>query len=342
MIVTERLELLVLARLATSPRVLSDAELVAAIKRFTPATMTDAAWRDAVVSTRQRVVAAAADAQLTSRLGLAAVPTWAALAERILPGLALEIPATEAKLLTRLNSRDTWTAALGARLLGLWQAGPPPSLSAVCDAFVWRGLGLTGRAKRCPPEIRGLFLQRELASDPGPPDRLLRLYVARELKAPRSDARQLRDGAVRAWLTGRALDGTAPATMPTHTMKPATAPHTDGRPQAAPPATPTPTTATARTFAEDVRAAARTCVDGVFGDRKVFIDAAFTALQTQPAWRDLSLADFKQRLLAAHRTGEVVLARADLVAAMDPARVAASETTVDGATFHFIVREVVS
>ena len=332
MIVADRLELIVLARLATSARELTDAELVAAVKRFTPATMTDTAWRDAVVSTRQRLGDAATAAQLTARLGTGAVPTWAALAERILPGLALGIPATETKLLARLNSRDTWTAALGARLLGLWQAGPPPSLSAVCDAFVWRGLGLTGRAKRCPPEIRGLFLQRELASDPGPPDRLLRLYVARELKAPRPDARQLRDGAVRAWLTGRTLGGTAPhAALPPHS---APAPH--AAPHSADHAT------DAATFTKDVLEVARTCHDGVFGDRKVFIAAAFTALHVQPAWRDLTLAEFKQRLLAAHRAGALVLARADLVAAMDPALVGASETNVDGATFHFIVREVVS
>ena len=33
----------------------------------------------------------------------------------------------------------------------------------------------------------------------------------------------------------------------------------------------------------------------------------------------------------------IVLCRADLVAAMDPALVAASETTTDGATFHFLL-----
>lgn len=324
MIVMERLELIVLARLATSPRVLADAEVVAAVKRFTPATMTDTAWRDAVVAARQQLGDAATAAELATRLETTAVPTWTALAERILPGLALGIPATETKLLARLNSRDTWTAALGARLLGLWQAGPPPSLSAVCDAFVWRGLGLTGRAKRCPPEIRGLFLQRELASDPGPPDRLLRLYVARELKAPRPDARQLRDGAVRAWLTGRTLG------QPTPHAAPVPSPRSAGH------------ATDAATFIEDVREVARTCHDGVFGDRKVFIAAAFTALHAQPAWRDITLADFKERLLAAQRSGGVILARADLVAAMDPALVAASETNVDGATFHFIVREVVS
>jgi hypothetical protein len=45
--------------------------------------------------------------------------------------------------------------------------------------------------------------------------------------------------------------------------------------------------------------------------------------------------------VSAHRQRELELARADLVAAMDPTLVAASETRTDGATFHFIVREPV-
>ena len=39
-------------------------------------------------------------------------------------------------------------------------------------------------------------------------------------------------------------------------------------------------------------------------------------------------------------SGELSLARADLVAAMDPALVEASEIAVDGASFHFIVHDL--
>ena len=48
--------------------------------------------------------------------------------------------------------------------------------------------------------------------------------------------------------------------------------------------------------------------------------------------------ELKERLFEAHRRGELELARADLVAAMDPALVAASEMFGGGARFHFIVR----
>ncbi|HEY6175218.1 MAG TPA: hypothetical protein VIX73_12260, partial [Kofleriaceae bacterium] len=78
---------------------------------------------------------------------------------------------------------------------------------------------------------------------------------------------------------------------------------------------------------------------GRFGDRKVFVSAVWDVLHRDPRWADLALAEFKTRLVAAHRAGELALARADLVAAMDPGLVAASEIAADGASFHFIVKE---
>ena len=86
-------------------------------------------------------------------------------------------------------------------------------------------------------------------------------------------------------------------------------------------------------------AAATTARDGWFGDRKVFVSALWDELCKRPAWAALALDDFKARLLVAHRAGALTLARADLVAAMDPALVAASEIAADGASFHFVVKE---
>jgi len=87
-----------------------------------------------------------------------------------------------------------------------------------------------------------------------------------------------------------------------------------------------------------------------FGDRKVFIASLWTQMRGIEAQIGSSLTDgatlehFKAWLLRARlltRDGTkddaplIVLCRADLVAAMDPARVAASETLADGAAFHF-------
>ena len=300
--IPDRLDLLVLAKVATSERVLSTAERASALSRFAPATIANAEWTGLIGDASERVAAMDPDRELSRRLGSTEKHTWKQLAERVLPALGLGLGAADGKAIARLAGRDEWTAAIAARALGLWSSGPPPSLSVVCDAYAWRSLGLAGRPKRCPPEVRALFLQRELGSDPGPPDRLLRLYVARELEAARPELRVLRDSLVRLWLQGR-VPGDAD------------------------------------TFSDDVRRAALVAkTEGMFGDRKVFISAVWDELRRSGRWSALSIHEFKRRLLDAQRSGTIELARADLVAAMDPRLVADSETLADGASFHFIVR----
>jgi hypothetical protein len=132
----------------------------------------------------------------------------------------------------------------------------------------------------------------------------VRVLAAREVDAPRPELRALRDALVRRWLDGRTVG--APA------------------------------------FADEVLSAAEATRDGWFGDRKVFVSPVWQQLRRDPRWAAVTLDDFKARLVAAHRAGELTLARADLVAAMDPELVAASEITADGASFHFIVKEPAS
>lgn len=292
--IPDRLDLLVLARIATS----ADRAVAAALRRFAPTTLSESDWTRAVVDAIDRTKSLDATAEVARRLG--PKRPWKQLAERVFPALGLGLAASDDKALARLTGRDEWTAAIAGRALGLWTTGAAPSLSVLCDAYAWRSLGLPGRAKRCPPEVRALFIQRELQTDPGPPDRLLRLFVARELEAPRPELRVLRDALVRSWLLGKTLGAT---------------------------------------FTDDVRAAARSAHHGVFGGRKVFISAVWDELRRTGRWSTLSIPDFKRRLLDAHRAGSLELARADLVAAMDPRLVASSETLADGASFHFVVRE---
>ena len=75
--------------------------------------------------------------------------------------------------------------------------------------------------------------------------------------------------------------------------------------------------------------------DGRFGDRKVFVYEIWRA--TGAGRCRLGLDDFKAQLFRAFRAGLLSLARADLVAAMSPERVAASEIAHDGVTFHFVI-----
>lgn len=91
---------------------------------------------------------------------------------------------------------------------------------------------------------------------------------------------------------------------------------------------------------------------GRFGPRKVFVSALWGAMLRVDAFAvgrlaGGKLARFKrwlvgaQRLIRSEGEGErtplVVLARADLVAAMPGALVADSETLTDGASYHFVL-----
>ena len=297
----ERLATLVAARLHVAP----DKPVAAALRRFAPADVDDKTWRDFVDGALG--VVPAERSELARRIGPHAARTWPDLADRVLPALALGVAANDTRTHARLAGRDAWAAAIAGRALGLWTAGPPPTLPALCDALVWRSLAIPGKPKHCPDEVRAYFMAMQLGDAAGParggspPDRLVRLLAAREVEAPRSELRALRDALVRSWLAGRALGG--------------------------------------RSFLDEVRDVTRLARDGVFGDRKVFISAVWDVLRRRPQWSTVGLEDFKARLVAAHRAGDLVLARADLVAAMNPELVAASETATDGASFHFIVRE---
>ncbi|HET7504734.1 MAG TPA: hypothetical protein VFK02_27115 [Kofleriaceae bacterium] len=392
-LVGSRVEALVVARARTIGRATSFADLVAPLARFAPSELTPAAWRERLAEVvdelkRQDVLDAGhrlrdAD-ELGRRFGKTTARSWRELADRVLPGVGLGIAPEDGKLRARLAGREAWAAAIVGRRLGLWVDGPPPSLTAMCDALVWRELGLGGKPKRLPPEVRAHFIQRVLHSEPGPAERLVRVLAAREVGAPRPELRALCDALVRGWLVGRTIDATHPGepdAVPV-ASSPAAAPAVEAAPEKAPPeeaalegspgkATPEEsapdesapeeiedrapeesepdeaplaeampaTEAEPPSFAGDVMAAVAATTEGWFSERKVFISAVWRELRRNPRWSELSLDELKRRLVDAHRTGELVLARADLVAAMDPELVAASEITTDGATFHFLVRE---
>ena len=311
MVSHSRIETLLIARAHGQAVPTSARELTAPLARFGPSDRPAAAWlqeldrvaaelRGAVLTEGHQLVD---PEELRRRIGPHRVTTWAQVADRVLPAIALGLQAGDARSLGKLSSRDAWAAAIVARARGFWIEGSPPSVSAVCDALAWQGLGLSGKPKRLPAEVRALFLQRELAVSAGAHPSLVRQLAAQIVSVPRTDGRSLRDGLVRAWLQERAIG--APVTG----------------------------------FVEHVLASARAVRDGVFGERKVFISEVWRVLRRDPAFAELALDDFKRRLVSEHRAGRLVLARADLVSAMSPELVAASETVGEGASFHFVVRE---
>lgn len=89
-------------------------------------------------------------------------------------------------------------------------------------------------------------------------------------------------------------------------------------------------------FAKAIVTAARTSQTGWFGDNKVFLSHAIQAYRR--VWGPIKDVDAKRWLLEANGAGLLELARADLVEAMDPRDVAASETAIgDLARFHLLV-----
>ena len=81
------------------------------------------------------------------------------------------------------------------------------------------------------------------------------------------------------------------------------------------------------------------CARGRFGDRKVFVAAIRRALRAT-RYASLPRTAIDELLFRAHREELLVLARADLVSAMDPDEIRDSEIVVDGARFHFVVVEL--
>lgn len=81
--------------------------------------------------------------------------------------------------------------------------------------------------------------------------------------------------------------------------------------------------------------------EGRFGRNRVFIAALHEVCRRLPFARGQDLPSFKEQLVEAHRSGLLVLHRADLVGAMDGNLVSASEVQYLHATFHFLGTEPV-
>ncbi len=89
-------------------------------------------------------------------------------------------------------------------------------------------------------------------------------------------------------------------------------------------------------FAREVLVAAEQCRTGWFGDGKVFISHVWPVYAERFGGGIRDLEEFKRLLVDAHRADLLTLSGADLVEAMDPGDVSASETLYLNAAFHFV------
>jgi hypothetical protein len=242
-------------------------------------------------------------AQLARALGLRSLPeapSWAQFRRKYLPRLFLELPESSAV--------PNCAAAVLAERLGVPYDGRSAP-ARVADAWLANTLGLQ---KLSLDELRKKLLAREL----GLPERrttaeLYRLAATQLADAPKGDPNSVLDALARRWLLGE-VDAPARDSSP---------------PQQA-----------LGHFVRRVRQAADSAQARHFGPEKVFIGSVWQALAAEPDMARLGEEGFKRLLVEAHRSGSLVLARADLVAAMDPRDVRSSETKHHNATYHFIQR----
>lgn len=317
-----RLEIVVLARMSVS-KLPSEKDLVDATLAFALPNGSRERARDMVVealealrahglvNVRRRALTEDGSRTLRETFGLARTPAWRDVRDKHLPARALGLVPGSKQATEVLREADSIAAAVLRNQLGIREAS---TLPALCDALVVEDLGL-------PPgpitiaRIRSHVLARRLGGQAkGDPIAFAARAAATAMRAPRADKRSMVQALGRRWVSE---DGASAGTQ--SLGQPAT-PVTD----------------------DELLALVREAIplvgaEGRFGAEKVFVSAIWSCIEGDRRLAGLSLDRFKSWLVTANRDGWLVLARADLVGAMNAELVAGSEIKDRGATFHFVL-----
>ena len=248
--------------------------------------------------------------------------TWAVLRKTYLPAAALGRPAAGEAAFKAMASDPVFKAVLLERHFDL-PAAEVPKLDGAIDALAWKLIGFEGVAKKFDAKaVKTAVLNRELG-DGRPADfkKAAGRLLARQAGARRDDTKELRDAVVRGWVGQEDRSELEVQAQAAEVPQP--------QPEVRPPFDPT-------ALAERVKAAARACPTGRYGDHKVFIAHVWDRLRPEPDFAGMDLDGFKRALAEANNLRLIDLARADLVQAMDPEDVRRSEVQYLNATFHFV------
>jgi len=204
-VVPERLDVVVLWRLAATPRP-SLAKLREALRRWLP-DAGDELFEASLARLAERGHvshdAVTPEGTRAAREQAGGEARWQFVAGASLPMYALGWRADDAR--ARAKIKEGWAAAVVARHFGLIdEKAVPPTTTAIADAIVWRRLGLDGKPPRgIPAAVRKRLLATVLEADAANWERELALLAARAAMVPRADLVALRDGVVKTWLGGR-------------------------------------------------------------------------------------------------------------------------------------------
>jgi hypothetical protein len=256
-------------------------------------------------------------------LGIRELPprtNWNTLRTRYLVPKALGLPDASPETLKRINRKPNLEAVLLAARYEL-PAGAGASLKTALEALACKELGYPEEAT--VEAVKARVLSKLMGSN----ERLPLKEIQKQLPRVAVGARNSKPDALRDALLQHWAD-------PTSAAQPAPAP--------AAPRHPEPEHVEKfdlPAFAETVKAAARDCPGGRFGDNKVFINHVWRHLQNEPGFPRLDRAAFKNALAEANHAGLLKLSRADLVQVMNENDVQESETPYLDAVFHFILIE---
>jgi hypothetical protein len=206
--------------------------------------------------------------------------------------------------------------------------GSVKTLPATVDYLAWRALGVETTKPFRTEAVKRHLLRELVPADVRVDTNIWRRMLAmRALRADGHDAQSLTRG-----LLAIPAKRAGSTEMPSRTLETPRAPTNTNDPRPAP----QPTLAD---FAAAVQKAARLPTVARFHDDRAFIGSVWDHMRGRRPVGDMTLSDFKQRLIAAHRDGLVRITRADLVGVMDRSLVERSEARFLDATFHFVALE---
>jgi hypothetical protein len=328
MIDPDKLETLILARLAVprhSPLTLS--KLSRAMSSFLAAGLSAAESRHEILEAVKRLrEARQIDAGALTLLDDGRNRLCAALRVPLLPGARNWAEFKRKHLVRLFHAESTSKSAknLGLVLIARKLELPDDaarSESALADACLAKALRLDGKY-RSMAQIRTAFLANVLGVPVRPKtEQVLRISAAAISGARTAGTEDIVHALTVSWLSGTGTPGDARGTASDTARPPGGARGNDDL--------------FSRTVGK-VLEATRNPSAKHYGPDKVFIASVWDNLRNDTELSELDESAFKTLLVEAHRRGALTLSRADLVAAMDPVLVAASETQHLNATFHFI------
>jgi hypothetical protein len=211
------------------------------------------------------------------------------------------------------------------------------TLPDVVDYLAWRALGVKPSTKFTIENVQRHLLREIVPSDVRVDQKIWRRMLAmRAIGAQGHDATALTRALLFATPNAKARSTAhepPKAPSPSRQKRSASAQAARVENDNAPQAKPQPSLAD---FAAAVHEAARGPAVVRFHDDRAFIASVWEQMRGRRPIGDMPLAEFKQRLVAAHQKRLLRITRADLVAAMDPSEVERSEARHQNATFHFV------